>query len=327
MKSVRPLYLVAFLLMIVLVLPVCPVYANAQTPSNNRRSGATVGMFKVWVPAGIIGDEYWIYLDGHMVSAPPHAATDPTTMMEDRETLTRTPDGWRIVGGDDLILTIVHENWTPNVTTYMDSAGDPLHLFKGFIFPLSPGKHTIELAIFIPGEEEFPFVITGKRVRDIHRGETTRVFVGVPDHWIASSPYAAPLLVGHSNGNTVCSFDKPAPPDVDGLEKLYNRFDADPNVIALRGVDASSLSRPKGVAVLDLPVEQGGSREFDGRQIREIAYGIARNYPLPPLSDVAECQQHFPRFSSYGVYGKVISAMDREIKSFHNLAAKLEGGH
>src|SRR5262249_41585167 len=136
-------------------------------------------------------------------------------------------------------LEIIHENWTPNVLAYTDS-GDPLHLFQGFIFALQPGRHTIELAIF-QSDKDVPFVFTGKWARDIHQGGTTQIHVAVPDHWTNISARAYPAQSSYTNGNTVCSFDTPTPPDDVSFGRLYQSFNADPRVNALRGVDASSL--------------------------------------------------------------------------------------
>src|SRR5207237_9817161 len=44
---------------------------------TRRSSDLAVGNLKVWVPAGMIGDDYWIYLNGSLRSAPPHGPTDP----------------------------------------------------------------------------------------------------------------------------------------------------------------------------------------------------------------------------------------------------------
>jgi hypothetical protein len=310
----------SIMLILLLVLSGLPPHANAQTRVANKSSSAAVGKFRVWVPAGIMGDEYWIYLNGQIVSAPPRRTAHPAVWERIDVEVSSTPQGWEIYGPDGLILRTVHENWERSITTYMDSAGDPLHLFEGFVFALRPGEYTVEVAIYQPGRD-FPFVITGKWARDIRQGQITRIFVALPDDWTGGAGPAYAAAAHRVGGNEVCSFDKPAPPDIDELQRLFKRYNADPMVNVLRGVDASLLSRLKGVVVLDLPPDQGGSREFDGRQIWHIANEIPDRYSLPSQNDVAECQAHFPLFSSsYALYGKVISDVESEIESFLNLS-------
>jgi hypothetical protein len=115
----------------------------------------------------------------------------------------------------------------------------------------------------------------------------------------------------------------PVPPDVDQLQRWVKEYTDDPVVKTLRGVDASSLSGPKGIVVLSLPPAQGGSREFDGKQISYIVEAISAGRKLPNHSDVAECQRRFPQFSrSYAEYDKMINFIDDDMESFRKLAAR-----
>lgn len=54
---------------------------------------------------------------------------------------------------------------------------------------------------------------------------------------------------------------------------------------------ASRASQSKKVLVLNLPRNQGGSREFENREIRNIAAALKENHALPTYDEVKQCME------------------------------------
>jgi hypothetical protein len=295
------------------------------------------GKLKIWVPVGMVGGDYWIYLDGRIVSAPPHATT-----ARDLFLVTRVDDGWQIWTQAGLALRMRHESYgnlanyiasTPGVSTCrMEKAGDSCPLeeasrdgagfFQGFELSVQPDKYTVEVAFLSQGNthgdtvsapSSFPFVITQKYVVDVGRGQAPEIYVGVPDGWSdRTAAQAMPV-------RRLCP-QSASPPDDIQLQGWLKRYMDDPMVGVLRGADTSS----KSVVILDLPPAQGGEREFDGSQIRYIAQAISRVGYLPEHSEVAECRELFPQFSrSYSAYDKMLSVVDSDLERFHRLGRTL----
>jgi hypothetical protein len=304
------------------------------------------GKLKVWVPAGIIGDDYWIYLDGRIASAPPRGTTDPKRrdlVVTQTGTLSHgTGDGWEIWGRDGMLLRMHHENYD-NLISYINStpgvsscslkkAGDscPLEeasrdgagMFRAFEISVQPDKYTVEVEILSPGNMHgntvgspvtFPFVITRKYVVDVGPRQAPEIYVAVPDGW--SETRLSQALMARR----LCP-QSAAPPDDIQLQGWLKQYMDDPVVKGLRGADTSS----KGVVLLDLPAAQGGEREFDGSQVLYIADAISARGYLPDHREVQECRELFPQFSrSYAAYDKTLSVVDNELERFHKLGRTL----
>jgi hypothetical protein len=314
--------------------------ANAIQTRSTNTSRSAVGRLKVWVPAGMVGGDYWIYLNGRIVSAPPHGTTDPkshsfmtiNTGGSGSDGSRESNGGWEIWTAEGRVLKMRHENYDDSLTRYIGStSGDALHVFQASDLPLHPGKFTVEVVMLSRGGPSgspysmrpLPFVITQKYTADVRPGQTTQLYTGVPDDWSET------ILVQALVAQRVCPKGA-SPPDTDQLQRWVKEYLDDPMVNILRGVDASSLSRSKGVVVLNLPASQGGPREFDGNQIGYIVGSISARNNVPSHREVADCQNRFPQFSqSYAAYDKMVSTIDEDIESFHKLAATLSAdvGH
>jgi len=46
------------------------VQPNVDDANPENAADAKEDTLKVWVPAGFVGNEYWVYLNGHIVSSP-----------------------------------------------------------------------------------------------------------------------------------------------------------------------------------------------------------------------------------------------------------------
>jgi hypothetical protein len=290
------------------------------------------GMLKIWVPAGAVGDDYWVYLDGHIVSAPPRRKRE---LIVDMMGSAVGPGEvrWLDFGNEHLAIRDgdfvdgEHFNKAIIISSYISrnidlQSGDAKHLFYPVDLPLQSGKYNVEVAYLLKGLGSFPFAVTRKYIADLRISERTQLFIGVPDAWSEFDPAVAQPLV--------CAF-LPSPggnsnADVLGLmTNTMTRYLNDPMVQALRALNASVLSRPKGIVVLDLPAAQGGAREFDGSQVRYIANAILQEYEKrgPRHEDVARCRQSNPEFSqSYDEYDRLISDLESQLQFFHTLAGK-----
>ena len=309
---------------------------KAKESSPPVQPSSPVGVLKIFVPVGVIGDNYWIYLNGHIVSAPPHSTIDPKQGQEGL-VRARTKDGWEFWSGRGLELKTRHGQWDVSIMNRYNGVGgystmvqwtsdqavwDPQHIFQVVERRVETGTYAIELVILLSPDSSrssFPFVINGGYTRDVQSGQTEGVSPGIPDDW-SDSPVAI------AAATTFC--DGSSPPSAAQLN-FITEYMQDPIVKSLRAaMSASLLPHAEGVVMLDLPPEQGGSREFDGRQIRHIVDTISGHYYGYTLRDVAACQRNYPQFSrSYAELSEMISAKDKDIESFRKWAAELEGSH
>ncbi|HEY5839683.1 MAG TPA: hypothetical protein VIT19_11655 [Pyrinomonadaceae bacterium] len=321
----------ASVLILVLVTSGLLAQARATPAALNKNSVPAVGKLKVWVPAGIIGDNYWVYINGDLTSAPPHGPTNPRSpyfMTVSASTVGSQPEtryGWDLFTKDGVVLSMRHEEYDHRLSAYLKSAsGDELRVFRPFELSLAPGTYTVELAIlskapsYYDSTGIFPFVITRKYVADVQSGQTTQLYPGVPDYWYDPlGPFPVRAFRKFCTGSPE--------PDSKRILQLVSAYMDDPVVRVLRRASASFRSPSTGVVVLNMPSAQGGPRQFDASQIRHIAATISANHVLPTHRDVADCQRLFPQYHrSYGEFDKMIDVVGTDIESFRKLAADLE---
>jgi hypothetical protein len=266
------------------------------------------------VPAGVVGDKYWIYLNGDIVSAPPHATSDPTN--HDLVVLGPTKGGtkgWEIWTAKGRILKGQYGTWDDSILVNNFSVIRTLHIFQAVKLSLPAGKYVFEVA-FLSHGSSFPFVITQKTDVDLPQNSLSEYYSGIPDDWSDTPEIeAVPTLC---NGSS--------PPDTDQLKNWIKAYTDDKMVTLLRG----AVSQPEGVVELNLPAEQGGSREFDASQIGYIVDRISYRHRHYNQRDIADCRRRYPQFSeSYAAYATTISVVEKDIESFRKLAAELKGGH
>ena len=293
-----------------------PHHGYAASTKSIRSAGGTL---QVWVPAGLVGDDYWIYLNGHIVSAPPHHTPESTCGL----TMVKVRSGWQLWSARGLMLkSILDEGWDRDYSPYtLDAATrDALHLFQPVEIPLRAGNYRIDLVVLSQGpffDSSFPFAASPGWEAEVRKGKTKQLFLSIPNSFTNTGALsrAVPRY-------RVCP-GAPTPPNLGQLQGWIKEYLDDPMVKMLRS--ASVTPHHKGTVVLNLPPEQGGTREFDGQQIRHIADTIANRHDFPSQSDVNDCQQRFPRFSkSYVEYGKLLSVIDQDLESFRKLADELE---
>jgi hypothetical protein len=195
-------------------------------------------------------------------------------------------------------------------------------LFQPVELALDPANYTLDLVISSPGNSyagSFPFVVTRKYEMSVRRGATEQVYIAVPDNWNGLDlTRALPV-------NKVCpraiAGGRPEAPDLDQLQRWITDYDNDSMVHVLQRGVATRGSRPKKVVVLDLPPSQGGSREFENRQIRDIVAALEDHHSLPTHEEVKQCMEKLPQFTrTYTEYDRLLTDLDQEIESFRKLA-------
>lgn len=337
--SIRAVVALAVVLLIGLLATVTPAYQDHQRraledaavrearadQSAEEHQDLNKGTLKIWVPSGLVGDDYWVYLDGHIVSAPPRTKSETINVASSLVGATR----WLTFGNDET-LAIRDGDFTSLLRSYIDrnidpATGDAQHLFYPVDLQLPSGKYVIEVAYVSKGHSSFPFAITRKYVANVRIGQRTQAHVGVPNDWTdQETPRATAWACSILPDNVPPELRIPTrdhKPNVSGVTQDMERYLNDPAAQALHALNMSVLSRPKGVVVLDFPQAQGGTREFDRSQIRYIAKAILDNYLEPSHEDVARCKQTNPEFSqSYIEYDKIISDIENELRLFHRLA-------
>lgn len=305
-------------LILFLVLVGIPPHTNAEHAPKPAPARLTV-----WVPSGVVGNNYWIYVNGHIVSAPPHPPLDPASGF----IAVKSKKGWEILNRHGLILREIHDDgWDRDFSPYAldDESREALHLFQLVDLPLSAGKYTIDLAVLLPGpfyKSSFPFVISAGWDVEVEPGKPRQLYLSIPDAWENSSIMPASPA---AQSNKACPADVPSAPNRDEVKQKIRAYKDDPIAQALRAANAR-LSHPKDVVRVDLPSEQGGPREFDGAQILAMVAAISEQYDLPSQNDIQECQRQYPQFSrSYAMYGDLIRFVDDELESFRKLAASVK---
>jgi hypothetical protein len=287
--------------------------AVSSTGADPASAGA--GTLKIFIPR-MAGDDYWIYLNGHLVSAPPHGV--PTG--ESDFVYVAVKSGWEIWDQKGLRLTMSNESFR-GLDEFLNSGGNAAQqFFQPVVMKLDAADYTVEVVMssehkfYGPGESSFPFVVTRKYETSVRGGDTEQVYIAVPDNYLSGVAAAAAI-------NRACPGGSAAAPDLDWLQKTMNEYGADPMVRALQRAAATQGSQSQNVVMLDLPSSQGGPREFDRNQIGRIVSVIAANHRLPSHGDVAACMDKAPQFSrAYTQYDRLLTVVDQEMESFRKLA-------
>jgi hypothetical protein len=274
----------------------------------------TAGTIKIWMPAGMVGTDYWIYVDGHVVGAPPHDAVPYDTIV------VKVSDGWQAWSASGEVLATHHENWDGRLVSYIHAdPPDPQHIFQATEFSFPPGTYSIQGMLLSPQDSTFPFVVTRPYSVEVKTGEAIQLYIAIPDGW-SKGPAPVPARAMRAFCPSTSEL-----PDFDELQRWASDYMADPMVQRLE--DASSGVRLPGqrVVTLALPAEQGGPREFDAAAIAAIVDAITLTKAFPRQDDIARCAARYPEYAEpYAKYGRAIAAIDKDEASFRKLAKDLQ---
>jgi hypothetical protein len=284
------------------------VQADAQRKAGNT-ARQTAGTLRLKVPSGITGDNYWIYVNGKLVSSPPRATAGPLPVM-----VVHLADGsgrWEAWASDGLVTT------SSRLDEYVRS-GDKHGLFRDLELQVPPGTHSVEF--LVPGTNTgvlFPYVGSTKDGVVIRPGSTTEVYLNIPQSWSNAFPLlAAPNAVGMSLCPNTRQFDITRASEV--LLKRVSEY----RDLPLRRLLLNALSnyRP-GDHVVRIDFGSG-PREVDGKQLEKVLSGL---YGSPyTRDDVAYCRKYLPQYSeAFSEFEATIEWVQRDIRSFRKLAEDL----
>ena len=298
-----------------LMMAICLLYqafgAEVAPDKDEARGAPTI---QIWVPTGIVGDDYWIYLNGHLLIIPPNRVANWTG----KETILESgKDGWEIWSRKGFELKMHNENYD-NLINYLNSGSEErLHLFQKVELTVPPGSNTIEMANLTEGSRKnpgttssFPFVISRKYVVDVEQGPPARVYIAPPSDWSPAKQFpAVHAVLGR--------------PDIEYLAQLSQHFTDDlPIVLALWKVFIASKGHLDGVVVLELPLAQGGAREFNADQICRIAKRVLEEHSnFPTQKQLEEARKKYPNAASvYIKYEELMKQHNDKFKFLRELA-------
>jgi hypothetical protein len=271
----------------------CP--AVAQVVPTAR---PLLGTLVVEVPAGIIGTDYWVYVNKHIVSAPPHddfASLNPVQIT--------TPHGYDYFGPDGLIVSTEGNSYA----RFANEAESTL--FQEVTVKVAPGSYVVEVLAKAgrrewTGSHVFPFLVKDSRYTvQVDPGGTATVKAVPPPGWGVSA------AIGASAAETTLSDARAiAVRENDRFEGNAKAYYADPVVkVLVNTMIAFSSSPPfRPTVYVDLPETAGGPRELDAAQIDLI---------------VDAAVEHF----HYHLEADRIAALKREARGFDSFFDELAG--
>jgi hypothetical protein len=295
------------------------VVLNAEDSRSQSRSSS--GSIHVLVPAAIIGDNYWIYLNGQIVNAPPHSnAVNPKAS---GLTSVTTPWGRKIYNDHGLVLEMGNEDCgcVAGTTCYSSVLQYPQPIFQEVILPnFPPGTYTLD-AFYVNDNPtvpfrvtHFPFVITRSHTFALTAGGEVHRCLAIPKEW---SNWALPASAAPPCEN--------APVDEQIVKGWAERYAHDPIVVALNAVSIAIRSPSAHTVMLNLPAEHGGRREFDGKQIALMVDGILQYHSIPSEDKGPnDCERLYPQYAgSWYQYHQILATMIKNINDFRRLSAEL----
>jgi hypothetical protein len=304
------------------ILPFCAVVALVVGVTGVSSRAQTVpqgGTLVIQVPRGFLpSDDYWVYVNGKMVSAPPHAAFP---------TLKR--DFMQVIGGSDAAPR--DEYWDADGRAAFSEGGHFTFQRAGVrerVFedlPLAqkaPGKYVVEL-MTRAAMKPFPFAL--QRIEaQLASGGTQHVELGIPagtdETWSAQAsrcsacfisihPPAETLEFIHADLNrTVDAFDKSAIVPV--LDETMLNLSVTPG--------------RKPTVSAALPLSMGGGRELDARQIELILTALENNYGFGTIKNKALLNAEPPTPQLAAALSLRISEHNARIASFQKIITALE---
>ena len=288
-----------------------PGTAQKSTTRNTRPAN---GGLRIWIPSGFIGDNYWIYLNDHLKSSPPHGAQRGSFNIVSLW----TKPGWEVWTSEGFLTS--SDRYYHWINPYLAS-GDKHRIFQTIEYSVVPGTYSVEVMISNAGASRslspLPFVITRKHEALVRPGQVFDVYPEIPADW---NTMRSPISAAWASPCHDTSFD---------LKKMQNSilywgrsYQNDP-LVKLLHVAGGSYKPSSAVVELDLP---SGPREFDGMQIEQIVGEIDMRFRnlRHDHDEIANCRNRFPQYSkTFAEYDKTISLIDDDMASLRKLAAAL----
>lgn len=291
----------------------------ANTPAAADDSNTVrplLGALTIRVPEGIIGDDYWVYVNKHIVRAP---SQDSTSDAASDFIRVATPNGMKFYDKSGLAA----ESEQGQFTYLRDGISDTL--FQEVVIKLAPGNYVVEMMCKNDQGPEFPFYVT-KAQSDVqlNAGDSQTVAFGLPLGWTDSASAAGAAAVAASGPVTA--------EEATQLQKNFqdwnHRYEQDPLVQALSNVQRNfAFTPPLGPTVyVDLPENVGGPRELDADQIDATIKKIVSSYEFSlDATDRGRWQaagSNFVQF--YDQFSGQVDAYNKMVEGLHSIVDKLQ---
>ena len=207
--------------------------------------------------------DYWVYVDGRIVDAPPHEGVGGFTMIEMHK-------GAGAVCMDDKGVA-VRIDAGGRLTNVRDDVRDRVYAKR--VVRLAPGVHRFEMLLLNTGG--FPLQISSREI-ELTAAGPAEVRLDLPagySCWPAASAIAAlPREDWQAQLERVQA----------NLKGSISGLAADPVARALAEALARLRLTPpeRPVIRVDLPADRGGARELDARQVRSLLRYLRNEYQL-----------------------------------------------
>lgn len=303
---------------------VAPVVAHAQATA---KKGASPTILSVLVPAGAIGNNYYVYVDRKIAARPPHKPVgQPLALM-----LVQTDTANEFRDANGRVLRSVNGEWDTESTTRLSDRSwrSTLGLFNLIEIAVQPGRRVIEILVLprdsLLAERQLsarkPWLITRPLEVSVDPGQRRELVIPPPleiDGLVALMARATGPCVGvplASNGM----------PDIDWLGKRKDAYLNDPLVSAMLLVDKGKLLASNGLMRIKLPQELGGERELDEVLVPYLAKVILWRHDFPSRKSVEGCKKVSPQHASvFDQYSSTVNALREQQRQFEELATLLK---
>jgi len=219
---------------------------------------------RIEVPALV--PDYWLYIDGRMAAAPPHAGKHH----EFRPIDLPMDGGCQFWDGDGLAVIVDGKGRVEHIREGLEG-----EVYAARTVDLQPGTHAIGFLVL--NGSGFPFAIASRDV-ELEPGESAEVRLPMPPGF-TSGPGVAPVRLGPI---VVVDWGARFEADQDYVKDRIRGLAADPVAQALgQALVGLRLAPPERPAVaVDLPGEHGGRRELDSRLVAALVRHLQAGYGI-----------------------------------------------
>lgn len=325
-KVVYARYTASMAVCVLIALALYSANAAAQAKPHSNAPRSTKATLNVWVPGGFIGDKYWIYINGEIASAPPHSAianVQTLIPIHPDSNPSQPISGYELWDKDGFVFRMRNEDFDGPDTLQEFMTGKGKGVFQKTSFKLRPGMYTVDVLMAHESSTSYPFSVTHKYYYELEEGTVSNAYIAVPNTW--SDPKA---LSSGMRGLFLCSSGSKEKPDADLVERELTSINNDPVVKEFMGLKPPPATE-RQTAILYLPDELGGTREYDGEQLRLMAKSIQANHNHYPQHDeVADCRMSLPQYAPiYDNFDVLINSIERLFRSFDSIAASFSSSN
>lgn len=256
---------------------VCLAGAIAGEALPAQAAPGALGTVVALIPRMLIGtDEYWVYANGRLVSAPPHAPfSEPTFGAEGDYAAIRTSmQTLELRDGQGIAVRIdtAHIGYIrPGLTRGAVAQTERLRL--------APGEYVVELVTLRSGKQ--PFSISRSTV-SVEQGKEIRVELPA-----TAAPGRSRTALERATVHRFAAPQEELDSHQRAFDDIVKQYEASPVAVAMAEVLAKlSLMPPNSsTTYVNLPDSLGGGRELDARQVQFIVDQLVATYSFRSIAD------------------------------------------